>query len=1227
MTIAGNQYADKIFSEHPIALWPLDEEVYFLSLIDDNARYLSNWSYNGPSVTFNDSPDIPAASTIIDSDIYSSFTPDSELAVTVDVESQELFSASNIDILSGTFTVNFFLYQNPTNINWIKVGYRYLDASPTPQEIEVISDEIIPPPLESWLNFNRTYVIPDSWSGPVRLFIQVSYSESDVAEIPSKEIIVQGLSVGQDSQTSCYNSLGSTQSSIPTSANLPTMTGIEADRYGILEDYGYYLVRNNRLLAKNDGVPIIYGTNQSTKIYPSNADLPSLIFPGKGMLNESGRNKQYTLESWIKIDASTSYAQRIMGPLSTDDGLYVKGGFLTLSIGSESSSYCVGEWYRPILVHIVLKEENAIVLVNGETVINIPFNRKTVSLPNDVDWWGVYSYSTFSSFNIDSISIYPYILPESVAKRRFVYGQGTPSIESIDNGLKGTPTVIDFSTSQYGPSVIYPDIYRWDAGSFNNLNASKNFLSVPNYSLPIINIGGRDLQGWYQDNYELNTIEYPARNHPNFISFRPNIDYSTEDPSWNYAGQNYTEQSYLNFPSLNILNDTVSSVYGIFEVEEYILEKRILMSFSNTSTGDTFDIVVEGNPDDITESTNIISYLYNGVAIVDANGEECRLTVELGSEKAVGLNFELAGISYGYSVSRFFSSPSSVQLYIAGNGYTTFEGKIYAIGFSNQENYALIEDSFDSNGIINPNYYEILLNHIASYTLVPEYEYGNLFLDISVASSWEEYYPLSFFAGYVKDENGDSVYDIDYLQLNVAYQYVETEGTWTYLELFNQYSGQTYSDLQSSIYSNYFNLYKNNSTGQTINISNSSLQSYITFQKLSSGANAPISDFANTKQLSTIGVIYADDENTIDEPEKAYNTKFAFIDNTIVYPPKSLDFNDYAMVVHFDIKQRSILKNPLKIRKFEISSNNLNYNSLLDDENQKNYIGTKFGSKIYPKTISSGTSDYKNANPLAIYKTGTPYLYLTKKSGIELLNGTDFSSPEQEYMAAIPVNKNGSSDFFVSAMQLFMLGKLSELPQQQKMFEVLYKDGKIIFVVEKEDSGNYLKAYFDDGVSTTIMTGVSFYQNGRFVYYPKITNYEWNAIGITFSEEIDFSNSSIGEIRMFGGAVFNNVSFYLSKGLGKITNINARTWNLVLDQDQDSINEDWNYWYTNTDSWKQVLVLGETSTSFLTASNIYDIYCGTNKSVIDDNKGIRLKKTKTSIFTDVSWSSITEKPV
>ena len=49
---SSNLYASRVFSEHPVALWAMDEDSYFVSLISENEKSINdlNWDiYNAVS--------------------------------------------------------------------------------------------------------------------------------------------------------------------------------------------------------------------------------------------------------------------------------------------------------------------------------------------------------------------------------------------------------------------------------------------------------------------------------------------------------------------------------------------------------------------------------------------------------------------------------------------------------------------------------------------------------------------------------------------------------------------------------------------------------------------------------------------------------------------------------------------------------------------------------------------------------------------------------------------------------------------------------------------------------------------------------------------------------------------------------------------------------------------------------------------------------------------------
>lgn len=142
------------------------------------------------------------------------------------------------------------------------------------------------------------------------------------------------------------------------------------------------------------------------------------------------------------------------------------------------------------------------------------------------------------------------------------------------------------------------------------------------------------------------------------------------------------------------------------------------------------------------------------------------------------------------------------------SGLYNFTGKIWSIGFSTEQNSKNIIENFNSEGFIIFNNAEVLINHTASYTLLPSKAYNKYYLDIGISGYWQDYLPLSYFAQFVKDSNGNNFYELDFLQFNIDYP-----------EIIN-----------SSVDSEYNSYY---------DTAESEVRSYLTFQYLIDGANTP----------------------------------------------------------------------------------------------------------------------------------------------------------------------------------------------------------------------------------------------------------------------------------------------------------------------------------------------------------------------------------------------------
>ena len=1221
MSVASNQYAARLFSEHPVAIWPLDDDAHYLSLIQDEERDLTDWTLTNCSATITPTlPDLPSPFED-NADYYGIIGDHTVLGTsggTIELKSDPIFMFDSLSQDLKNFSINFYLYQDSIYALSYEFGFRYFDTFlGIYKEVLVESSA---PPIASWIRFNETFDVPEFDSDTCEIILKINVTDGGAAG--EYNFVMNALSVGQWSEPFSAKTLGSIPSLVPSSSGLISVYGLEADQYGPLSDNAYYIVENGKLLARNNGVPLVFGSEDCVQLNASDSGLPSFIFPGKGFLSEQGRHKTQTLEFWMRIKPNTKLDRRILGPLNSNYGLYVSEGFMTISIGDNFQTYNVYEWYRPMLVHIVYNETNCLMYVNGEQVAEINIDRGSLQFQSENAWLAFFDYEDIELFEIDCISIMPYAIPLQVARRRFVWGQGVESQQIVDDSFKGTSTAIAFPNTEYSSNAVYPDKEKWDSGYYNNLTTTKTSLTVPEYSLPEIFLSNRDLSLWYNANKLVNSIEYPAGGHPYFITFRPNTN--EDEDEWLRQGPNWNEKSYLQFSTANIGSAPISAIFAIFQIEDDIEQTRPLVHIVNALNGKRFEINI---------SSYNMSYVFDGAELqtIDTTGQ---------THIVAGIHIPTVVETFGAELSAFFSSYDSLQMYIGGapdtinQTYETFEGKIYRVSFSDVSNYEDISGYFDEDGIVAYDENELFEGHYSTYTVSPFLKYGKFFLDISIAANWEEYYPLSIFSDYALDPQGNSFFGLDYMQFNIGYpSYIQKneitsigpawENYADFQQAFSYPIQKSYEILDNELitgYQDYDDLENNVITQVVIDTSESSVDIFATFQLISEGADEPLSSFTFTKELTQSMTVDAEAENTNLSPYKAFKTKFRIVDGTIIYPPKNIKLEDVALVLHFSVNKDAILSHPLTIRDMSISSQALNFA-------QPNPIGTKFGKKVYPYVKRGIYLDYKSKNPVLIYDKSNPYLYLTEKSGIKVLT---YNQTNNEYLTSIPINESIQTDVFIGAAQLFIKFDVDDIISTPfPLFEIQHKQSTVEFVAEIDSSVLRTRIVARDKFTKAIYENVVFYQNGIQTNNVYLEKEHWASIGMVFLNPLDFS-SFTGAINIFGGAQFDNISYYLSEGLNEIASIIPRTWQNVLTEDNIN-NLDWAYWYDENGTsvvkkWKNVYVFAEEQQYSLTASDIYKTYLGTNVNVVDDGGGISVLNDDFYVYSDVLWSSTVGKP-
>lgn len=307
--------------------------------------------------------------------------------------------------------------------------------------------------------------------------------------------------------------------------------------------------------VSSDSVPLVYGSSNVIEVYPttqprSSGDaisyVPSLLLPGKGFLNSSSQYADMTLEFWCKFIANDdqTVSKRVVGPVGSEDGVYVSGKSLVLRIGKYLCSAFIGNTNRPILVDVTVSPTSASIMIDGKTAATMSIDISNVNFPGkyingkESDWLAFYT-QTAKSMNLDCVAIYNYCVPEIVAKKRFLYGQAVKTPQSLLAKHGGQSFIVDGAFSNFAKTIKFPQTYDWDLSNSSNLVIQDDKLQLPDYSLPnfhsINNHGIDDPTSW-KDNYLSNNRLYFTNSNADivrqYIEFNQQGKLISKDAGW-----------------------------------------------------------------------------------------------------------------------------------------------------------------------------------------------------------------------------------------------------------------------------------------------------------------------------------------------------------------------------------------------------------------------------------------------------------------------------------------------------------------------------------------------------------------------------------------------------------------------------------------------------------------------------------------------------------------------
>lgn len=188
-------YTSKILSEHPLAVWALEDKADYVSLLDQQGRDLSLWSSDLGSVVVEE--DTSLTGPVLDETVYSiTDTPATDVSpITFRIFGDAIGSLSSLDYSLGTFSVSASVYVPVGSVLSMSIGVSYNDDTYGLSDISKKISRLI---NDKWMLMSETFDIPQGLSEDYNMFIEVEYIPT--SSLDPATVFVSGAMVGQWSE-------------------------------------------------------------------------------------------------------------------------------------------------------------------------------------------------------------------------------------------------------------------------------------------------------------------------------------------------------------------------------------------------------------------------------------------------------------------------------------------------------------------------------------------------------------------------------------------------------------------------------------------------------------------------------------------------------------------------------------------------------------------------------------------------------------------------------------------------------------------------------------------------------------------------------------------------------------------------------------------------------------------------------------------------------------------
>ena len=149
--LVSNLYASRIYAEHPIALWSLDDETSYISKLSTSQKDLANWSlYNLEEVV---SPSAVYGEPVAGNPKYYSTIISASASLSASALASAINTELDLDPDKKTISINTFFYDTAGFVLTVDIGFKYNNT--------LYFNTLSGPENERWEKISYTMPIPE----------------------------------------------------------------------------------------------------------------------------------------------------------------------------------------------------------------------------------------------------------------------------------------------------------------------------------------------------------------------------------------------------------------------------------------------------------------------------------------------------------------------------------------------------------------------------------------------------------------------------------------------------------------------------------------------------------------------------------------------------------------------------------------------------------------------------------------------------------------------------------------------------------------------------------------------------------------------------------------------------------------------------------------------------------------------------------------------------------